>query len=733
MDRRNTLLILTALLLLVPLTLPSAAPDLTGSVQVQVTPLDGLAQVDYSVSISNAGNQACAGTWWADFWASYPCTCDVHPLQCNQAPDKFWEFSGGQLGPGASKAEQVSRQLPPAPVPYRYLLFVDSVDNLCVEGNESNNIVCGEYTVSLEASKPDLEIVSCKAENDPLAVGNTLYTLEVRNNGPAPVSVPVGVDLFTDVEEQGCEDFFNVPGDAWIQSPPLPAGQTTLLTKSVAVDSGPRRLLALVNGFGEVFETTTANNCCEFEYVVANRPDLTIPEFDATVQGDKPLFIGKIRNDGFEHVKEGQQFKLCIYYNSTSQPNLCETPDVEAGGGKVEAFVEGLEVGAEIPFAVYAPTLPNGVYSVWARADCDCEILETDEKNNDAKKTLALDVPGPDLQVKLFSGAQAKQDGVNAVRFLVLVTNAGTDPITAPFDLDLFFNHPTLPTLDDAGAIDEGVYVQGPPMAPGDFFQSEVVWTRPGGIPDGTYTAWAVLDLFDAWWETDETNNASSVEVQVVTKGGPNLDLSEFRSRVVGNQVVFSMSVSNNGDTDIDTPFRIDLFRDRESPPQFGDLGDDYQIVERLAAGGTLSWESTWDQAPDGEYLAFGLLDTNNQVPDEANKADNVAGPRIVVVCSSCQTCPEDIFVSSPCVCGEETVYSGYCCGGQWFALGCQTAVDSTEEVTQGEPQIVEFQPPLKKSSSCSTSELPSTRSVLLLVLLLILAISLARCVVLKR
>ncbi len=225
------------------------------------------------------------------------------------------------------------------------------------------------------------------------------------------------------------------------------------------------------------------------------------------------------------------------------------------------------------------------------------------------------------------------------------------------------------------------------------------------------------------WPETNEQNNARSETVEIVTKAGPNLDLSDFRSRVVGNRVLFTVTVTNNGDAPVEAPFRMDLFRDRENPPALGDLGDAYQEVPGLAAAESTVWESEWPLAPDGEYYAFALVDSSNAIV-EANEADNIAGPRIVVVCSTCQLCPPDEYLTTPCVCGEETVYSGYCCDQEWFALGCPSQTDVVADASFPDGQVIEFEPPLKRSSSCAVNETTNSGIALLLLFgLLLLAL----------
>ncbi len=52
-----------------------AAPDLAGSVEVEVVPVpnaEGKVPVNFYITLENKGDETCPTQWYADFWASFP-------------------------------------------------------------------------------------------------------------------------------------------------------------------------------------------------------------------------------------------------------------------------------------------------------------------------------------------------------------------------------------------------------------------------------------------------------------------------------------------------------------------------------------------------------------------------------------------------------------------------------------------------------------------------------------
>jgi MYXO-CTERM domain-containing protein len=738
--------------LLVPLLLlpveARALPDLTGTVDIVVNPPAGdppECKIDWEVTLINIGDAQCPGNWWADFWLNYPCMPNEHPYVCNPVGGESWDsLTFGNIKPGQAKTFQGSASLPVNMLPYHYMLFADSIFNGCKEGDENNNLVSDEFFCL--ADPADLT-VSCELAVDPENSDGVLFTATVTNQGKTPTDLPVFVDVFMDRLSEKCEDHFEPLPDGVLPSAfgtiatGLPPGESeTIIIPVPLVEAGPHKPLCVVDGDKAVKEKTYANNCHSLQQFVmpenADKPDLLVEGCGIALEGNIPVYQGAILNKGFTDVLTGEQHKLCIYFDSPDKPGLGEVPDVMAGEGLVLSYEQPLPVDGEIKFAKSGPPLQNGYYKAWFRSDCDSEIFEMDEKNNDCTADVMVDLPGPDLYCKEISWVQEEESDLALVRYSVSVSNKGSDP-SFPFDVDLFFDAPEAPTWDNAGEF-EGLLEQFPEnLDPDAIAPIEFVWQPPEGIPPGTYKSWVVLDIAGMLnkYETNTKNNICGpieVVVEPIIAGRPNLEITTFTAKPKTG-IQYSVVVSNTGPKPVKGKFRVDLFRDREKQPMVGDIGDYYQVVDGLESGATWEWNPLWENPDNGEYHAYVYVDVESVI-EESFEGDNVAGPRISVICHDCEQCEEGVYLSAPCFCGDESVQYGFCCGGEWFAVGCPDLAEPVETV-EGEfdASTVEFDTPGFKGKSptcgCRVGHAPGLPSATPL----LLALAAAFFLVLRR
>jgi hypothetical protein len=719
-----------------------ALPDLTGTVEVEKGPIqNGLVLVNYTVTVQNVGDASCAKSVYIDFWADYPALCCEPLLQPELCPDlKGSEaFESSELPPLTPGGQPVTLPLennpkeiyPSADEMHCACLYVDSILNFCPEANEKNNFVCTEYVVPPEVLFPDLTIFEAFAEVDQENPSGTLFTALIKNNGMEATKADVLVEFHLDKDPtlESCADYQNLNGSAYGT---LPAGlapgavSEPILGLALDVEPGVHLPVAIVNPWGQVEETDLSNNCCfntdecfgSTTYVhpeVADKPDLVFevePPCKAYTSGSTPVFEGVIRNEGFVEIPPGTPFKLGIWYNAPGGPPLATCPDVEAGEGKVEVFSDGLPIGGEWSFKYGGPHFDNGYYDVWLVADCDEEIFEMDEKNNKCNSGLMVEAEGPDLWVKDFVAPQKVGDATE-VMYSVWIENKGTKATTKPFYIDVFYDAPKAPTLATAGDY------QGPlpaevelPLEPGAWVQQDFTWEK---APPGDYLSWAVVDIDGSIPDdTNRSNNSKSyaLHVEEIQPGQPNLTIEEFYVKVNGTTATFVIVVANTGDKKLDKPFRTDLFTDNEAPPVCGDQGDFQLLVEEsLEPGAKVEWMVEWKDLPDGEYKAYLMVD-GQCVIDETTEGDNLAGPLFVVICSQCNQCSEGEYLTQACFCGEETVQGGFCCDGQWFAVGCPVAGEASAEGAEVEDigaNVAELGPSFSnRDGGCACSTAPN-------------------------
>ena len=254
-------------------------PDLTGNVEIIEVQLqgDGNVAVDFKIALANIGDAPCSGeTWFVDFWAKYPCDCDVAPANCGPPSDQAWvsgqDFDSPDGGASVELAKQVFFDSVPEEI--RVALYVDSVFDFCAESHENNNFVCMDLPLHVEqVAMADLTVEACWIGNNPDDPPAVVLSALVKNNGTAPSTQSVFADFFLDGEY--CEDppFLEL-GDAYAEVPPLAPGES-VLTMDIypGLPLGTYEPVVLVDGFQEIPESNMDNNCCTTgQFVQKNLP-----------------------------------------------------------------------------------------------------------------------------------------------------------------------------------------------------------------------------------------------------------------------------------------------------------------------------------------------------------------------------------------------------------------------------------------------------------------------------
>ncbi len=700
---RVPLISAVALYLLVsPLAL--AGPDLTVSVSVEKGTFDPLKEtvpVTYVVSVANIGDAACpAGGFFSDFWPEFTCpTCQ--PAGGCGGSDTWEPEEFPALPPGGEPyVFYVERDIEPNILPYRYLFYVDSVFNFCPEDNEDNNIACAQYEVSPVAESADFLVEDCLVQPSLEDASMMEFSAKVTNIGSSPSEGAVNVEFFLAKLGDSYDDHVGQFGDdfALIQKG-LEPDASVVVTATIPCPADAYEGACVANVFDEMDEPDYQNNIALSEpyqcVEAANNPDLEVISYSASLLNGVPAFQGVFTNQGTVDIEPDTQFKIGIWANHPGGPDINTCPDVTAGEGWIISVTDGIEKGTEMEFAWGSPPLPNGFYESWVVLDCDNEIFEMDEKNNRETDDLLIDQDGPDLRIKDAAYELHEEDKGFHVEVTLWVENGGNMPVEDGFDVDIFWDVEQPPSWQEAGKF-EGAYSRfKEPLAPQAVRQVTFVWAPVGGIPQGLYSSWIVLDITGEVYETVEANNTYHLELDVpeYIDGLPNVGIDTFSVKATGNTAHFFTKVCNTGVKAIKKPFKLDLFVDQEGQPIMGDQGDLALEVAELAVGECAEWPIDREDVKDGEYRAYLIVDSKNAI-EEAVEGDNMAGPRIYVVCGSCDACPEGVYVTQPggCYCGGATVNYGFCCEDEWYAVGCPSGnVETEADSLSAEVNVVEF------------------------------------------
>lgn len=107
----------------------------------------------------------------------------------------------------------------------------------------------------------------------------------------------------------------------------------------------------------------------------------------------------------------------------------------------------------------------------------------------------------------------------------------------------------------------------------------------------------------------------------------PELAISIVSAVFVETELQVTYVVANFGEGP-SGPFRVDLWYDRPSgfasPPALGEVGDLGVVKESLEAGGAMQYTDAIPAAPQGDHVAFAMLDTEGTLP-EGNRGNNVS------------------------------------------------------------------------------------------------------------
>jgi hypothetical protein len=96
-------------------------------------------------------------------------------------------------------------------------------------------------------------------------------------------------------------------------------------------------------------------------------------------------------------------------------------------------------------------------------------------------------------------------------------------------------------------------------------------------------------------------------------------------SSTPGTQLTATVVVKNNG-TATSTPFVVDFYKNRSTPPGAGLQGDNRWTVSGLGAGATTTLTYNFTPASAGTYHGYAQVDTDGAV-SENNETNNVSGP----------------------------------------------------------------------------------------------------------
>jgi subtilase family serine protease len=653
-DRTTTGLLLGTLAAIAALSAPAEAvalPDLSGTATFVETPMEGdLWHVTLTLEVTNTGD--------ADAYA----VC----------VDLFWDLPGGAPGPDSeSYGGTMLDVVPPFEtavveltvdyvddLPHVATFFIDSCE-LVAESSESNNLVA--VPIDLAPPPPPPAELSIESLTASVAAGVITYEATVHNAGPADAG-KFAVDVY--VDRDGPPNVGDL-GQQFVWVEGLAAGATTTIAfPPISAVPGTYASWSLADSLDFEPELDEADNVFGPLTVVvgddapALQPDLFLEELDLTTPGGSVTL-------GLSVSNVGQALAGATRAVAVLDPEGLPTPAEIAGENAREVALPEVAPGSSHMGTASWPGVAPGTHTVWVVLDPEDLVDELNEDNN-VTGPLTVHVssgqPMPDLAVLDVRPTIAGYD----VTYEIDVGNLGTAS-TGPYDLDVFWHSEKKPNVYTGPVPDGGVVADPIGLEPGEERTLTVAWAA---AEPGVHQSWASVDTLNVIGELEEKNNVlGPIAVEVLETTGPDLAVVDFKAVVTGNDIIYGATIVNSGDV-VSGPFDVDVVYDSEQQPPFGERGDAFKTVPALGPGEEAALSYAVSGAPGGAYESWLLVDSLKQVA-ETSEGNNTAGPRVFTIDWDALQCEPAALLYEPCVCGETTVSSGYCCDGAWSALPC--------------------------------------------------------------
>jgi subtilase family serine protease len=349
-----------------------------------------------------------------------------------------------------------------------------------------------------------------------------------------------------------------------------------------------------------VIESKEKNNTRFQSYTVgATRPNLYLDEMVVTVGNGTVGYGVKFCNSG---VPVKAPFELELYYHHSSAPGCTS---VQSQTYRYQRQMHN----ACFTHTFYRYGVPAGVYRAWARVDADCQVLESNEYDNQmARPYVVGKVTRPELYV---SKLDVAVDG-SQVTYTATVCNAGTG--AGPFDLGIYRQRSAEPTCTVA-ADHRQRFAAG--LAAG---QCATRTTVHKGAAAGSHVAWALADAGCVVTETLEDDNLASRAYRVAAPG-PDLRVTQLHVSVRGSRLTCEVTACNHGAA-ASGAFSVGLFTHRNAAPRCSNTPDGRASFGALASGACDTRQLTLTAPGPGSWLAWALADAACAVT-EADEQNN--------------------------------------------------------------------------------------------------------------
>ncbi len=584
--------------------------------------------ISVSWTVANAGGIDAMGTWYDGIYLSDD---DVFDAGTDQSLASYDTSAHRPLVAGGSYAHSLEVTIPQTSVGDRYLLVVTDRDSDLTETDETNN-ACA-LPISLSAA--DLQVTDTNAPAQAVANETLNLSWTVINSGAG--AAPGGANerwydlvyLSTNESYGWTDDYI---GSFTAESElPLAAGGAYTATADVTIpakDPGGYYLLFIADGQDYQPESNEDNNVLAVAVDVV-APDLIVSE----VSGPDSAALGETIDLSWTVTNQGSHAAAANWYD------CFYLSEDEALGGDTALRVTDVSAQTPLPAGesytltvkLTIPDAAAGSYYILARTDVYNYQGESNDSNNLGYAPIEL--TAADLTVTNISAPSQVVVGEN-FDISWTVTNQGTGPAAVSYWDD------TLVISDDAALDGDDPRLVGisildaAPLGPGESYTITST-VQMADVALGTWNLLVGSDYrrsYDYYYslqpESDETNNVSSVQIEVVC---PDLVVSAVSSPAqanIGEPITVSWTAGNQGVGAALADWTDSVYLSTDESLDGGDtllVSLSAASVSPLSAGSDYvrNGEITIPDVPAGDYYLLTVTDSGAD-QGEADEGNNL-------------------------------------------------------------------------------------------------------------
>ncbi len=623
-------------------TLPH--PNLQGAnVTTPVTQVELGRSITVSWEAFNAGNGATSPNfWWDRVYLSVDTVLDSTDIRLGEARNV------SALNPGESYGNSAAVTINGVAEGLYYLLVrIDDDDRVEEYNNEGDNVIVGPQLQVTPPPPPDLVVTEVNAPTQAFSGQPVQVTYRVQNIGPGQPFMNWRDEVYISLDEHLDENDIRV---GQFQRSTFDFLGSDPLDYTVTVNVVPPYSVSGEYYFFVVTDATNTVNEFAFEHNNSNHdstptlihltppPDLelTIDNAPAVVEAGRTFTIRyTVTNFGATRTPN-TRWNDAVYLSSDGVFNPLEDTrlSLQPVNRPFQVLHDqtvlpgGLGVGESYSRTVTLKTDVDleGVYTLFIVADSDDVVFELDNANNLIALEVTVVANPPDLVVSDITGDAAAQSGKPMTIDYTVTNQGGGDTIRASWTDRLYMS------LNDVIGDDDDILIasrqhQGA-LDPNDSYSGSFTFATPFDVT-GDVRFYVRTDTSNVVYETDETNNASTLHTVAVTRITADLAATVQSLATDLGRIHIAWQVENLGDTVTNAQW----WNDRIIFSTNDILGDDDDvIVANVFHSGALSPTQSYTASRtfnpphhlDGVYHVFIHVDTGNAVDEAGSENNNV-------------------------------------------------------------------------------------------------------------